>query len=161
MTSPFHDRVVALPPPAPVAAVQGTLALDLHPHLDPPTAEVVHLDQRRRRGVEEWAHRFAQAVVEIVGGDRPVTQLLRWTDTDVYADLHRRAVLVGRAGGHLPGQARVQPTAPRVRSVHLSFVAEDVVEASVHVRYGERSRAVASRFELRANRWICTALEFA
>ena len=70
-------------------------------------------------------------------------------------------MLVGRAGGHLPGQARVQPTAPRVRSVHLSFVAEDVVEASVHVRYGERSRAVASRFELRANRWICTALEFA
>ncbi len=160
MSSPFHQQVVALRPSAPLSAVQGTLALDLQPHLDPPSAEVVPIDQRRRRSVEAWAHRFAQAVVEIVGGDRPVAQLLRWTEQEVYADLHRRAVLVARAGGHVPGQARVQPARPRVRSVHLSFVSEAVVEASAHVRYGERSRAVASRFELRDGRWLCTALEF-
>ena len=160
MNSPFHQKVVALHTPAPVTAVQGTLALDLQPHLDPPVAEVVPIDQVRRRSVEEWAHRFAQATVEIVGGDRPVAQLLRWTDEDVYADLHRRAVLVARAGGHVPGQARVQPARPRVRSVHLSFVSEGVVEASAHVRYGDRSRALASRFELQDDRWLCTALEF-
>jgi hypothetical protein len=79
----------------------------------------------------------------------------------VYADLERRAQLVARAGGHLPGQGRVQPVTPRVRSVHASFVSADVVEASVHASYGPRSRAVAARFELRRNRWICTALEFA
>lgn len=161
MTSPFHQQVVALRSPAPVGAVQGTLALDLQPHLDPPSAEVVPIDRRRRRAVEEWAHRFAQAVVEIVGGDRPVAQLLRWVDRDVYADLHRRAQLVARAGGHIPGQARVQPARPRVRSVHVSFVSDRTVETSAVVRYGERSRAVAARFELHQDRWLCTALEFA
>jgi hypothetical protein len=159
--SPFHEKVVPLRVPVPVAATQGTLALDLQPRHEPPPATLVAFESRAAKGADEWARRFAQAAVEIVGGDRPVSQLLRWTDRAVYADLHRRALLVARAGGHTPGQARVQPTTPRVLSVHTSFVAEDVVEASAHVRYGERSRAVATRFERRAGRWLCTALEFA
>jgi hypothetical protein len=159
--SPFHEKVVPLRVPVPVAATQGTLALNLQPRHEPPPAAVVPIDARARRGIEEWARRFAQAAVEIVGGDRPASQLLRWTDRDVYVDLRRRALLVARAGGHVPGQARVQPASPRVLSVHASFVDDDVVEASAHVKYGERSRAVASRFELRDGRWLCTALEFA
>lgn len=159
--SPFHKKVVPLRVPVPVAATQGTLALELQPLHEPPNAEVVPIDSGLRRGVEEWARRFAQAAVEIVGGDRPASQLLRWTDREVYADLQRRALLVARAGGHVPGQARVQPASPRVLSVHSSFVDDGVVEVSAHVRYGERSRAVATRFELRDGRWLCTALEFA
>jgi hypothetical protein len=159
--SPFHERVVPLRVPVPVASIQGTLALDLQPRHDPPPVPVPTVSGRAQRGADEWARRFAQAVVEIVGGDRPASQLLRWTDRDVYLDLHRRAFLVARAGGHQPGQARVQPTRPRVLSVHTAFVADDVVEASAHVRYGERSRALATRFERRDGRWLCTALEFA
>lgn len=164
--SGMHEKVVRLRVPVPVAATQGTLALDLQPRQDPPVhggapAPVVPIDVRVRRGADDWARRFAQAVVEIVGGDRPASQLLRWTDRTVYEDLQRRALLVGRAGGHVPGQARVQPVRPRVRSVHTCFVEQTVVEAGVHVRYGERSRAVAARFELRDGRWLCTALEFA
>ncbi len=158
--SPFHEKVVPIRVPVPVATTQGTLALDLLPRHDPPPGAVVAFDSRARRGADEWARRFTQAVVEIVGGDRPVSQLLRWTERTVYADLQRRALLVARAGGHLPGQARVQPTRPRVLSVHTGLVAEGVVEASAHVKYGERSRALASRFELRDGRWFCTALEF-
>ena len=79
----------------------------------------------------------------------------------MYADLHRRALLVARAGGHQPGQARVQPVRPRVVSVHTSFVSDTVMEAGISIRYGERSRALAARFEQRNDRWICTALEFA
>ncbi|WP_137294915.1 Rv3235 family protein [Nocardioides dongxiaopingii] len=157
--SPFHDNVVPLRLPAPLTAVQGTLALDLQPRLDPPA--VAGPDLRRRRDVERWAHRFAQAAVEIVGGDRPASQLLRWTSREVQQDLERRAMLVARAGGHTPGVARVQPVRPRVRSVHSCFTAPDVAEVSVHVRYGQRSRAVAARFERRGGRWLCTALEFA
>lgn len=159
--SPSYEKVVPLRVPVPVAATQGTLALDLQPRHDPPPAPVVPFDSRAHRGADQWARRFAQAVVEIVGGDRPVSQLLRWTDREVYADLQRRALLVARAGGHTPGQARVQAASPRVLSVHTTFVADDAIEASAHVKYGERSRAVASRFELRAGRWLCTALEFA
>ena len=34
--SPFHEGVVPLRAPVPVASVQGTLALDLQPRHDPP-----------------------------------------------------------------------------------------------------------------------------
>jgi len=159
------DRVVPIRVPVPVALTQGTLALDLEPRLEPPPTGPVPLvtgiGRQRRHSIEQWARRFAQAAVEIVGGDRPPSQLLRWTSRTVYADLERRAVLVARAGGHTPGAARVQPVTPRVRSIHTSFIAPEIVEASAHVAYGQRSRAVAARFELRRNRWICTALEFA
>ena len=159
--TPRSDEVVPIRVPVPVAITQGTLALDLQPRLDPPPAAVTELGRQRRHSIEEWVRRFAQAVLEIVGGDRPPSQLLRLTSRTVYADLERRAVLVARAGGHVPGAARVQPVTPRVRGIRTAFLAPDVVEASVHATYGPRSRAVAARFELRKNRWICTALEFA
>jgi hypothetical protein len=161
-----------LPGPATLASVQGTLALDLVPRHDPPEAapqpgrpggDVVPIDRQRRRRLVAWTHRYAQAVVEIVEGDRPVTQVLRWTVPEVYHDLARRAVLVARAGGHVPGQGR--PAGPVVRpqvvGVRTCFVTPDKVEVSVRVRHGQRSRAIAARFELIAGRWQCSALEFA
>ena len=163
--------MTAIPIRVPVASVQGTLALDLSPRLAPPSlpepttlravADVVPIDPSHRGRLEQWVHRFVQASVEIVGGDRPASQLLRWTSAAVYSDLHRRAILVGRAGGHQPGVRRVQPVRPHVVSVHASFVSPTVAEASARVRYGARSRALAMRFERRQDRWICTAMEFA
>jgi hypothetical protein len=157
--------VVPLRLPVPLAATQGTLALDLEPSREAPPALLPlvgrDLDPRDRSAIEAWAHRFARAAVEIVGGDRPVSQLVRWCSRDVHLDLQRRALLVARAGGHRPGQARVQPARPRVMSVHTTFPQDDVAECAVHVRYGLRSRALAVRFERRATRWVCTALDFA
>lgn len=150
------DRAVA-----PVS-VQGTLALDLQPVLDPPDPEPelpVLGDERDR--LERWVRRYAQAAVEIVGGDRPASQLLRWTTAAVHEDLTRRAALVGQAGRHVPGQRRVQPVRPHVESVHVFFVEPRVAEASARVRYDKRSRAVALRFERRRRDWVCTAMEFA
>lgn len=156
--------VVPLPAPrVPVADVQGTLALDLLPRQDPPgaaTAPVVPIGSARRE-IASWAGRFAQAAVEIVGGDRPSSQLLRWTSAEVYEDLARRAQLVARAGQHRPGIARVQPVRPKVVGVHTFLIEPGVVEAALRVRYGQRSRALAARFEWNDERWICTALEFA
>ncbi|NYJ00471.1 hypothetical protein HNR19_001169 [Nocardioides thalensis] len=155
--------------PVPVATTQGTLALALLPRSEPPGpvtrprprgATVVPIERRLRHSIEEWTRRYAQASVEIVGGDRPVSQLLRWSSPEVYADLHRRALLVARAGGHQPGLGRVQQVRPVVHSVHTCFITHDVVEAGVHVRYGARSRALAARFERVDQRWICTALDF-
>ena len=168
--SPSHEKVVPLRAPVPVESIQGTLALDLQPRHDPPdpgrgwgrpAGDVIPIDQAVRRQIDQWSRRYAQAAVEIVGGDRPVSQLLRWSSRDVYADLHRRALLVARAGRHLPGQGRVQPVRPQVQNVRSCFLSRQVVEVSVHVRYGGRSRALAARFELRSDRWQCTALEFA
>jgi hypothetical protein len=169
MTSTGEASVI--PIRVPVASVQGTLALDLSPRYAPPdppgqlparaVADVVPIDPTDRGRLEQWVHRYVQASVEIVGGDRPASQLLRWTTGPVYADLHRRALLVARAGGHQPGVGRVQPVRPHVQSVHASFVSPTVAEASARIRYGARSRALALRFEKRAERWLCTAMEFA
>ncbi|MEO9325970.1 Rv3235 family protein [Nocardioides sp. C4-1] len=153
----YHADVVPLPVPVAVASTQGTLALDLQPNLDPPEAPV----GPARPDVDEWAFRYVQAAVEIVGGDRPVSQLVRHTSREVYADLERRATLVARAGGHVPGVSRIAPVRARVHSVHSCAPSPRVAEVSAHLRYGERSRAVAARFERRAGRWVCTALEFA
>ena len=50
----------------------------------------------------------------------------------------------------------------RVLGVHPCFINRDVCEVSTHVRYGDRSRALAARFERTPDqRWRCTALEFA
>lgn len=162
----------ALPDPVPVASVQGTLALTLTPRHDPPEVgrrpgcpggDVVPIDRQQRQRLGQWVHRYAQAVVEIIEGDRPVSQLLRWTVPEVYDNLSRRAMLVARAGGHEPGRGR--PPGPVVRpqvvGVRTCFVTPETVEASIHVRHGQRSRAIAARFELVADRWQCCALEFA
>ena len=172
-TNPPGSDVVPFPASAPVAgvaSVQGTLALDLQPRHEPPSlppgegrggGEVIPIERGVRHELEQWSRRYAQAAVEIVGGDRPVSQLLRWSSRRVYEDLQRRAQLVARAGQHVPGQGRVQPVRPLVRGVHTCFLSPDAAEVSVHVRYGCRSRAVAARFERRGDRWLCTALEFA
>ncbi|CAN5149983.1 MAG: Rv3235 family protein [Nocardioides sp.] len=150
--------------------VQGTLALDILPRTDPPRphgtrvgsgADIVDIATARRRQVESWAARFAQAAVEIVGGDRPVSQLVRWTSEQVFSELERRAQLIARAGGALPGTRRLQPVRPRVHSVRTCFLGTEVVESAVHLHYGPRSRAIALRLERRTDRWICTALEWA
>lgn len=166
MTEQPESDVVRFPSPrAPLAEVQGTLALDLQPRQDPPqaatAADVVPLARGGRDDVAAWASRFAQAAVEIVGGDRPVSQLLRWASAEVYDDLTRRAQLVARAGHHRPGQSRVQPVRPKVVGVHTFALAPDVVETALRVRYGARSRALAARFEWTDDRWVCTALEWA
>ena len=160
----------------PVASVQGTLALEISAHagprLAPPAmstdpghplvADVVGIEEPLRRRVEQWAQRYAQAAVEIVGGHRPAAQLLRWTRPDVYADLSRRAQLVARAAGRPPAQGRPRHAVrPHVVSVRASFVTLDVCEVSIRVRHGERFRAVAARFESLDGRLQCTALEFA
>ena len=122
---------------------------------------MVHVDLVQRRRFEQHAARIGAAVVEIVGGDRPVSQLLRWTTPEVYQDLARRAHLVARAVGRRAGSGGIQSVRPQLVAAHTSFVSERCAEVSLHVRYGDRSRAVAARFELIRDRWQISALEFA
>lgn len=149
--------------PVPVAPVQGALALDLNgcmgmpatPELRP-RLNVVDGDGRAVDEVQAWAARFAQAVVEVLGGDRPLPQLVRWTSGRVYSDLARRVRILARTA---PVEQRLRTIRPQVRSVHVSLPAEGTAEVSVHVRHGRRSRALAARLELGEGRWQCTALE--
>lgn len=166
--SPYHEKVVPLRPPVPLASVQGTLALDLGDGrpaevADPPPMQVVPVgDATERDRLTAWAHRFTQAAVEIAGGDRPVTQLLRWTSPRVYEDLARRAQLVRAAVLREPSSSRrVQRVRPQVASLHTCWLDDTTAEVGARVRYGRRSRAVAVRFEHRGGRWQAVAIEFA
>ena len=141
------SEVIRFPvaPATPVASVQGTLALDLGPRLDVPEPDlsggpaagldVVSVDLVRLRRFEQHA--------------------------EVYQDLARRAHLVAAAVGRRPGTGGVQSVRPHLVAAHTSFVSESCAEVSLHVRYGQRSRAVAARFELIRDRWQVSALEFA
>lgn len=172
-STPFPSSVVTSLPVTPVASVQGTLALDLGPRLEVPEPvlraqpgdsarlDVVDVDLVERRRFEQHAARLGAAVVEIVGGDRPVSQVLRWTTPEVYQDLARRAHLVSQAVGRRPGTGGIQSVRPQLVGAHTSFVSPHCAEVSLHVRYGRRSRAVAARFELIRARWQISALEFA
>jgi hypothetical protein len=106
--------------------------------------------------VREWATRLVQAIAETIGGDRPVSQLTRWTDTAVYVDVHRRVRLLG-----LTTTAGKRATKERsaVRSVHICRPEAGIAEVAAHLRTSGRSRAMALRLEIRRGRWVCTALE--
>lgn len=104
---------------------------------------------------QAWAARVAQAAIEVLAGDRPLAQLVRWTSSEVHEQLRRGAARAARAG------ALARQSAPRatVRSVRVCRPAAGVAEASVVLARGPRVRAMALRLEDDGGRWRCTALE--
>ncbi len=103
-----------------------------------------------------WGGRLAQAVSEVLAGDRPISQLVRFTDEAVFADLNRRVRLLGLT---TTATARGAKERSSIRSVRVCTPTDEVAEVAAHVRHGDRSRAIALRLEIRRNRWVCTALE--
>ena len=157
MTAQLHRPMPAMPAQVPLASVQGTLALDYGTTVRATRAPDLRVLPGDRAELEAFAHRFASAVVEVMGGDRGPSQLLRWTTERVYGELQRRAALLSRT---TPGDRRVRRLRSQVRSVHVFCPSAQAAEISVHVRHGERSRAIAARVELLDGRWCCTVLEF-
>ncbi|MDQ3627462.1 MAG: Rv3235 family protein [Actinomycetota bacterium] len=104
----------------------------------------------------EQATRFIQAVVEIVAGDRPCTQVIRYADERVYATLTRHLVAATRDED---GRGVRQRPRGRVVSIRVTCPRSNVAEVSARVSDGTRSRALAARLEQMRGRWVCTALE--
>ena len=148
----------AVPGPAmPVAQAQAALALDLDEVPGLPVRPTLRIVTGTERELDTFCARFAQAVVEVIGGDRGVHQLMRWTTEWVYADLMRRSHALQRT---TPGDQRLRRVRATVRSVHLFRPHDDAAELSIHVRHGQRSRAIAARIERIEGRWRCSVLDF-
>jgi hypothetical protein len=108
-----------------------------------------------------WPGHFAQALAETLAGSRPSQQIVPWTTVQA----RRR---IRQLGPQLSATQR-----PLVRRIVTSRPADDVVEMTVVVRFGTRTRALAVRLErdgprLRSpgrqaspGRWLCTAIEAA
>jgi Family of unknown function (DUF6459) len=106
-----------------------------------------------------WSRQFAQVIAEILGGARSPRQLAPWT-TERVRD--RISLLTQTLP---PGQR------PRIRRIVTSRPAARVVEMTVVLSFGPRSRALALRLEqlpgrqpapglpARPARWLCTEIE--
>ena len=159
---PYDDEVVA-EAAAGLARVDGALALADPPRLPAspvrPELRLVRTPAERsttgRPDARAWALKLAQAVTEVLAGDRPATQLLRWTTARIYADLSRRAATTARE----LTVVRSGRTRPKVTRVVVCDVREGVVEASAIVDLGARTRAMAMRLEASGEHWVCTVLQ--
>jgi hypothetical protein len=94
----------------------------------------------------------APAVVEVVLGSRPVSQLARWLTIGVLAQLRERARLTSPACDELP---RLTPVVRRLIVCRL----HNAVEVAAAVDDSHRTRAVALRLERQRGAWRVTALE--
>jgi hypothetical protein len=106
-----------------------------------------------------WPRQFAQVMVEILAGVRPQRQIADWTTDRVRMQIR-----------HL-GPVLAADRRPRIQRVVTSRPAASVVEMTVVVSFGPRSRALAMRLEYvaarpgapglpaRPARWLCTELE--
>ena len=106
-----------------------------------------------------WPRQFAQVIVEILAGSRPSRQIIPWTTDRVRAQVDRLTRLF------------TSDQRPRLRRVMTSQPAVSVVEMTMVVGFGPRSRALALRFEHRPERppapgrpaqparWLCTEIE--
>lgn len=142
-------------------AVQGTLALDLAGLL-PPVATLTAVpapaedDEERDSPLRARAARFALAVAEVVVGDRPSSQLLRWVTPAVFDEV---SGLAEAAAHRTDADTRSRTERPRLLSVRVYRPSSGAAEVCGHVRHGGRGRALALRLEVRRERWVCTALQ--
>lgn len=108
-----------------------------------------------------WPRQFAVLLTEALAGARPLRQVLPWMSERAAVQLRRLQPLFG--GGHRPRVLRVLTTAP----------GPDVIEMTLVVAAGPRTRAVAVRLERApkvpaspgpkkaAPPWLCTDIEAA
>jgi uncharacterized protein DUF6459 len=106
-----------------------------------------------------WSRQFAQVIVEIMAGARSPRQLAPWTTERVRDRISLLAQTLA------PGQK------PSIRRIVTSRPATRVVEMTVVLSFGPRSRALALRLEqlpgrppapglpARPARWLCTEIE--
>lgn len=102
-----------------------------------------------------WSRRYLLVLLDVLAGQRPPQQLLRWCAPDVYVGVQRRAQLAARVRQRTGAAHR----APVVQSVHACVPADGVVEVAAVVRDGSRVRASALRLEGWDRRWRVTVLE--
>jgi len=104
-----------------------------------------------------WAARFVQAVIEVVSSDRPLSQLVRWTDEPVYAEIARRQRGVQLRRGNDP---HIRISRQQVATVHVTQPTAGAAEVTARIVCRGRSRALAARLEYVRQRWTCTAISF-
>lgn len=152
---PTHDQGQAERTAEGAPYVQDALAVDFAAASDDQIFGPQPTHARDLPDPQEWAAHIAQALVEVMHGSRPPSQVMRWTTPEVYAVVARRG---SRAARRASGR-RATPRRTRVTRVRICEPAPDVAEASVVLVDGGRVRALAARLVGRDGRWVVEALQ--
>jgi hypothetical protein len=159
LDGPYDDERREPVPPM----IDGSLALAFPPptrvsvplRLVPPAGDLSPTVALTRRDLlpdpRPWTARLAQAIVEVLAGARPASQLSRVATLEVLQ-------LLERGSGRLGARPGLPPQRPIVGSVHVSEPRDGVAEACAVVDTGVRKRAIAFRLEGVNGQWRCTAL---
>ena len=94
--------------------------------------------------IKPLIHQFIHNVLEIWAGRRSSQQLQTVCHYSIYSQLQRATASLSEIG--------------RVRKTRITEPLDGVCEATVTVRFGDRLRVVAIRFEGLDGRWLCTCL---
>lgn len=94
--------------------------------------------------LEPWILKFAISVLEIWAAKRQPAQLARWCHHGIYAELARK---VGS-----------QKSVGHIRKLHQCQPLDGISESVLTVRFEDRIRSMAMRFEGIDHRWLCTSL---
>ena len=94
--------------------------------------------------IHELTRRFIHNVVEIWAGKRSAQQVQTLCHYKVFAQLSRKSGSMTEVG--------------RVRKIRITEPLDGISESTVTVRFGDRLRVVAIRFEGLDKKWLCTAL---
>lgn len=134
------------------AAVPGSVVPAV-PRQGPPVAEPVVPAQTPRRPVPQLrpTDHFAELLLHVLSGRRPVHSMLRHTVGRAYDEL---AHLAER------GPLRTRGTTPVVRDIGYFEPRPGALEVFARIGAGDQLRAMAFRLEQgRDLRWRCTAVE--
>jgi hypothetical protein len=146
-------------PAAAVDSAGADMAGDDPAGADPAGADPAGADMAGADPAGAWLRRLAVVIVEVLAGVRPDRQLVPLATDRVRARIRGLVPLL--ACDRRPRIARIVTSRPAAR----------VVEMTVVVHFGVRSRALAMRFEhvaarpespgwpARPARWLCTAIE--
>ncbi|WP_409471773.1 Rv3235 family protein [Streptomyces sp. HC307] len=148
-TPPATQRPLTAPAPSPAAAPRP-LRTPSTPQAPAPPRSASHT---RRPVVPQPrpTDLFADRLLLVLSGQRPVHAMLRHTAGPAYDELARLAER---------GPLRTRGPRPVVRDVGYYEPRPGAIEAFARIGAGDRLRAMAFRLELgRDHRWRCTAVE--
>lgn len=118
------------------------------PELDDASFHAVRTARRDLPSPAARAATLVRALREVIAGDRPLQQLMRWATPEVLTQVEE---LVCPSGP--------RPWATSLQRLLVSEPVDGVAEVCAIVRRGERSTAVAMRLEGLDGRWLLTALQ--
>jgi hypothetical protein len=151
---PFDGEVLSgeLPHRAPRSAGHDALRVPPPPRMPAPRTDMVTASGAG--GLGDWPPRFARLLTEVLSGSRPAGQIMPWLTRR--ARFHLRRLTPAFNSGQRPRVVRVLASQPSAA----------VVEMSVIVGSGTRTRALALRLERttlagQPDRWMCTDIEAA